>query len=148
MTQRAVKKSVILNAPSGEVWKLLTDPDCIKKFLFDAEVKTSWKKDTPIEFRGNWKGRDFHGKGRIVENTPNALLEYTYFSNLSGLEDSDENYCHVIYKLRENNGQTVLSVTQTNLASKDAEEQAEEYWEMVLERIKKISDSRFSILDS
>ena len=99
MLDRAVKKSIIINASAPEVWKHLTDPALIKNFLFNAEVSSTWKQGDPIEFRGNWKGRDYEGKGQIIRIEENKILEYSYFSNLSGRPDEPANYCRVIYTL-------------------------------------------------
>jgi uncharacterized protein YndB with AHSA1/START domain len=141
MLDRAVKKSIIINALPAQVWDRLTDPDCIRKFLFNAEINTDWKQGSPIEFRGNWKGRDYMGKGEILSVEKDTLLEYSYYSNLSGQPDTPDNYCHVIYTLVQRDNQTVLSVTQTNVISQDEHAQVSEYWQMVLDKIKAIVES-------
>ena len=141
MLDRAVKKSIIINAFAADVWKHLTDPQSIKKFLFNAEVSTDWKQGSPIEYKGNWKGRDYVGKGEIISIEKETLLEHTYYSNLSGLPDSPDNYCRVIYTLEQQENQTVLSITQTNVLSKDEYDQVSEYWGMVLDKIKSIVES-------
>jgi uncharacterized protein YndB with AHSA1/START domain len=144
MIDRAVKKSIIINAFSADVWKHLTDPDSIKKFLFDADVKTDWKKGHPIEFRGNWKGRDYEGKGEILGIEKEKRLEHSYYSNLSEKTDSPENYCRIIYELEDNENQAVVSVTQTDIASQDEYDRVAEYWQMVLEKLKAVVEKEIA----
>lgn len=136
MLERAVKKSTIINAFPAEVWKKLTDPESIRKFLFDATVKTDWKAGHSIEFTGNWKGRDYQGKGEILKIEKEKKLEHTYYSNLSSLPDAPENYCHIIYELEEKDNQTVVSITQTDIDSQDEFDQVSEYWQIVIEKLK------------
>ena len=136
MLDRAVKKSILINASVSEVWKHITNPDAIRKFLFNAEVRTSWKQGDPIEFRGNWKGRDYEGKGKIIRIEKNKVLEHTYYSNLSGQPDEPANYCRVIYTVEEKENKTVLSITQTDVIAQDEFEQVGCYWQAVLDRIK------------
>ena len=138
MLDRAVKKSIIINAHAADVWKNLTDPESIRKFLFCAETRTDWKVGHPIEFSGNWKGRDYQGKGEIVQFEKEKKLEHTYYSNLSEKPDEPENYCHVIYELEEQDNQTVLSVTQTDIDSQDEYDMIAGYWQSVLEKLKQI----------
>lgn len=144
MLDRTVKKSIIINAHAADVWKNITDPESIKKFLFNTEVKTDWKKGKPIEFSGTWKGRDYVGKGEILNIEKEKTLEHTYYSNLSGLPDTPENYCRVIYELEEQENQTVTSIVQTNINSQDEYDQVAEYWQMVLEKLKAIVETEVS----
>ena len=136
MLDRAVKKSILINDSVSEVWKHITNPDAIRKFLFNAEVRTSWKQGDPIEFRGNWKGRDYEGKGKIIRIEKNKVLEYTYYSNLSDQPDEPANYCRVIYTVEEKENKTVLSITQTDVIAQDEFDQVGGYWQAVLDRIK------------
>lgn len=147
MNERAVKKSVILDAAPGEVWKLITDPDCIRKFLFNSQVKTNWKKGSPIQFRGSWKGREYRATGTILQVKENELLEYSYFNNVSGLKEiNEDNHSRVIYKLSERKGRTILSIVQANLPSQDEENEAALYWESVIERIVQLLEKPQSVL--
>jgi len=40
--------SITVNATAARVWKALTDPRQIKKYLFGTETTTDWKRGSPI----------------------------------------------------------------------------------------------------
>ena len=141
MLDRTVRKSVIINASAAELWNHITDSARMGKSLFNAEIQSSWKEGSPIRFTGQWKDRHYEGKGEIIQLEKEKIFEHSYFSNLSGLTDSPENYCRVSYCLEEKENQTVLSVLQTNIPSQADAEEIGAYWEAVLERIRKAVES-------
>jgi hypothetical protein len=70
------------------------------------------------------------------------ILESTFFSSMSGLEDKPENYATVTYELKAQNGGTsLLTVTQDNNADEKGKEHSEKNWEMVLNTMKKVLES-------
>jgi len=45
--------SITIDAPSSLVWKAITTPDLIKKYLMGTNVSTDWKEQSPISYEGN-----------------------------------------------------------------------------------------------
>lgn len=111
------RQSIVIHAPPERVWKALTDPDMIKEYLFGTQVSSDWKVGGPIRYRGVWEGRTYEDKGMVIRVVPGRLLETTFWSSLSGVADTPENYKQVTYELTPEPGRTRLTVIQDNNAS-------------------------------
>ena len=91
------KATTTIHAPASKVWHALTRPEMIKQYLFDTEVISDWKVGSPIIYRGEWEGKPFEDKGKILKIEPEKLLMSTHWSPLSGVPDTPENYHTVTY---------------------------------------------------
>ena len=132
------KQSISIKAPASEVWKALMDPELTKQYLFGSEVVSDWKEGSPIIYKGNYQGKTFEDKGRVVKLEFEKLMVLTHWSPLSGVPDTPENYHTVNYELTPENGDTKLTITQDNVASEDEQKENERFWWTVLENIKKL----------
>jgi uncharacterized protein YndB with AHSA1/START domain len=112
---------ISIHAPAAKVWEALTKPELIKQYLFGTEVTTDWQVGSPITYKGEWKGKAYKDKGKVLQIEPEKLLVSTFWSSLSGLPDVPENYKTVTYKLSAKGGITRLTLTQDN---NDTEEEA------------------------
>ena len=130
--------TVDIKAPASAVWEALTNPEIIKKYLFGTETKTDWKPGSPITFSGEWEGKPYQDKGKILAVEREKLLSYSYWSSFSSLPDSPENYNDVTFRMQPAAEVIKLSVTQTNCRSEESRAHSEKNWEMVLNNIKKI----------
>lgn len=130
--------STTIRAPATRVWQALTDPALIKQYLFGTDVTTDWKVGSPIIYRGEWQGRPYEDKGRILEFEPGKRIVSTYYSSMSGLPDIPENYQTVRYELSGDGDQTDLTITQDNNPSRKDAEHSEQNWKMVLDGMKKL----------
>jgi len=120
MNERTANATITIDVPAAKVWEALTKPELVKQYLFGAEVISDWKVGGPLNYRGEWEGKQYEDKGTILEINPNELLMATYFSPMSGREDKPENYQNVSYKLTENDGITTLEIGQDNIKTEDA----------------------------
>jgi uncharacterized protein YndB with AHSA1/START domain len=127
-----------IDAPPEEVWRALTDPEEIRKYMFGSEVKTDWQPGSPITWKGEFEGRAYEDKGEIIAVEPGRRLEVTHFSPLTGQEDLPENYHRVRYDLRPANGGTSLRLTQDNSGSTEEAEHSGANWQMMLDGLKKV----------
>jgi len=134
--------SITLNAPPERVWKALTTPAEIKQYLFGTDAQSDFKKGSPITYTGEWEGKKYEDKGKIVEAIPNALLHTTYFSSMSGKEDRPENYANVYYRIEPTGKQTILTITQDNNADEKSRDHSQANWNMVLQSLKKVVESK------
>lgn len=132
------KATITIDAPASKVWDALTKPELIKQYLFGTQVSTDWRVGSPITYRGEWQGKAYEDKGKIVEIEPGRRLVSTFWSSLGGLPDSPENYNTVRYELSPEGAGTRLSITQDNNASQEAASHSEQNWRMVLDGIKKL----------
>jgi uncharacterized protein YndB with AHSA1/START domain len=130
-----------INAPAAKVWDALTKPDQIKQYMFGTQVTTDWKVGSPITYKGEWKGKAYEDKGKVLEIEPRKRLVSTFWSALAGLPDTPENYKTVGYELAPEGDRTKLTITQDNNASPDEAKEAEKNWRMVLEGIKKLVEN-------
>ncbi|MFZ0390099.1 MAG: SRPBCC domain-containing protein [Calditrichia bacterium] len=137
-----VSKTVEINAGQEVVWDALTNPAKIKEYFFGTETTSAWKQGSEIIFKGKYQGKSYRDKGIIREIKPGSFLQYNYWSHFSGLEDKAENYSLVTYRLRQESGKTILTVTQTGFAKEDGFRHAETGWEQVLQKIKEIAEKK------
>ncbi len=130
--------TISIDASPSEVWKALTDPELIKKYLFGTTVTTTWEEGSPITYTGEWEGKTYEDKGTILQVIPEKLLKSTYWSSMSGTEDKPENYATVTYEIEPDGESITLTITQDNNLNEEAKEHSEKNWQMVLESIKKL----------
>jgi len=138
MTGRIATADVDISASPGQVWTALTDPEQISKYLFGAEVETTWEEGTPIRWRGEYDGKPYEDKGEIVECVPERRLVVTHFSPLTGEEDRPGNYHFVSYELIDLGDRTHLTLKQDNNPNAKATEESRANWQTVLHGIKEL----------
>jgi uncharacterized protein YndB with AHSA1/START domain len=134
--QGAARASIDIEAPPERVWAALTEPALVREYLYGAEIKSDWKKGSPITFKGEWKGRAYEDKGEILEIEPGKRLKVTHYSPLSGQPDVPENYHRVTYAITENGQGSTLTITQENNRDQAEVEESEKTWATILGNIK------------
>ena len=132
------KAETTINASADKVWNALTDPGMIKKYMFGTTVISDWKEGNKIIWKGEWEGRTYEDKGKILLFEPKKSLQYSHFSPLSGVHDSPENYHIVTFDLEEKDKQTIVTLTQTNNADEKTKDDSEKNWKMMLASLKKL----------
>jgi uncharacterized protein YndB with AHSA1/START domain len=135
-----VEVSITIEAPPDKIWKALTTPMLIKKYLMGASVTTTWKEGSLITYDGEYKGKTYHDKGVIKKVVPEKLLQSTYWSSMSGKEDKPENYNTVTYELFPKDFETRLTVTQDNIRDEKEQEHASANWRDVLIKLKEVAE--------
>jgi uncharacterized protein YndB with AHSA1/START domain len=130
-----------INAPASKVWDALTNPELIKQYLFGTEVTTNWKVGSPITYKGEWEGKAYEDKGKILKFDPEKSLVSTHWSPLSGVPDTPENYHTVTYQLSERDGKTKVTIMQDNNATEDEKAHSEQNWRTVLDGMKKLLEN-------
>jgi uncharacterized protein YndB with AHSA1/START domain len=132
------KASITMEASAAEVWNALVNPELVKQYMFGATVESDWKKGSPIVWKGEWKGKPFVDKGKILEIEPERRLKYSHFSPLSGEADVPENYHTVTIDLAKEEGGVHLMLSQDHNPNEQARQHSEENWEKMLEGMKKV----------
>ena len=133
--------SMTINAPAAKVWEALTNPAIVKQYFFGTNVKSDWKKGSPIFWEGEWEGKSYQDKGSIIDIDPGKYVKYSYWSSMSGTEDKPENYANVTYKLSEKNGKTTLVIGQDNIKNEEAKAHSEGNWQSVFGEMKKMVEN-------
>ena len=139
MTEKLIADATIeIDATPGEVWKAITTPSEIKKYLMGTNVTSEWKEGSAITYEGEYNGKKYHDKGIIKIAKPGHMLQSTYWSSASGKEDKPENYNLVTYKLADKEGKTVVTLTQDNVVSEKEKKHVTQNWNMVLQKLKEV----------
>jgi uncharacterized protein YndB with AHSA1/START domain len=141
MTDITCTVSIEIKAPISKVWKALTEPEQIKKYLFGTDTKCDWKVGSPITFSGVWEGKPYEDKGTILAFEPEKLLKYNYWSNWQG-EDSLDKRQVISYKLNAENGKTVFTLVQENCPTEEAKDHSANNWKSVLNSMKEMLEAK------
>ena len=136
------KASVSINANPSEVWKAITTPAMIKKYLFGTNVSSDWKEGSAVTYEGEYQGKKYHDKGIIKKVEPGKILQSTYWSSMGGKEDKPENYNLVTYKLSQKDDKTVVTLTQDNVNSEKEKEHVTGNWKGVLKKLKEVVETQ------
>src|SRR3978361_2204050 len=141
MATLSLKTSMEINATAAKVWKALTDPTIVKQYFFGTNVKSDWKKGSPIFWEGEWEGKTYQDKGVIKEVDPGKYVKYNYWSSMSGTDDKPENYADISYELSGKDGKTTLTLTQDNIKNEEAKEHSEQNWKSIFGKMKEMVES-------
>jgi len=139
--QLIAEVSVSINAGKSKVWKALTTPELIKKYLMGTNVTSDWKEGSAITYQGEYNGKTYQDKGVIKTFEPEKVLQSTYWSSMGGKEDKPENYNLVTYKLSEAGDKTIVMLTQDNVQSEKEKEHVTQNWNMVLKKLKEVAEN-------
>jgi uncharacterized protein YndB with AHSA1/START domain len=145
-TPLIIQNKIAIDAPAARVWDALTNPEQTKKYMFGCETVSDWKPGSALLWKGNYEGKEMvFVKGNITQIEPGKFLCYTTIDPNSPIADIAENYLTVSYTLKEEEGHTMLTVTQGDY-SKVAEGEKRyteafnngEGWNPILVEIKKL----------
>jgi uncharacterized protein YndB with AHSA1/START domain len=131
-----------IRAPRSTVWRALTDPDQIERYMFGSRVETDWKPGSRITWKGEFEGKKYEDKGEVLEVEREHVLKLTHFSPLSGAEDVPENYHTLVYELEERDGTTHVSLSQDNNKSEEAAEHSRANWDRMLSGLKEVVEAQ------
>lgn len=132
--------SVLIDASPEKVWKAITTPELIAKYLYGTKVTSDWKEGSSITYEGVHNGTAYHDKGTIKKLQPNEVFASTYWSSMGGKEDKPENYNLVTYTLEELGDKTRVILTQDNIASDSEMMHAATNWNGVLAELKILAE--------
>jgi uncharacterized protein YndB with AHSA1/START domain len=135
------KADVTVRAPVSKVWDALTKPDLIQKYMFGAKVESDWKVGSPISWKGEWKGKPYEDKGRILEIQPQQRLQFSHYSPLSGAPDEPESYHNVTIALEGDGGEVHVDLSQDNNKTPEAAEESRRNWMAMLAGLKQTVES-------
>ena len=128
---------VTIKGSLSQVWDALTNPEKIKRYMFGATVESEWTVGSPIVWKGEWKGKPFADKGRLLEIQQGKRLRYSHFSPLSGAPDRPENYHTVTIALEGPDGAIHVDLSQDNNPTEKARDESRRNWSVMLEGLKK-----------
>ncbi|MGZ4613653.1 MAG: SRPBCC domain-containing protein [Kineosporiaceae bacterium] len=135
--------TVDIEAGPARVWRVLTEPALVSRYMHGTELLTDWTVGGPIVWRGEWQGKPYEDKGRVMTFQPPRILSVTHWSPLTADPDTPEHYHHVTYELQElDDARTRLTLTHGNAPSRDAAEaMIEAGWKPVLQSLKQVAEN-------
>ena len=141
-TNNIARAETTINESADKVWMALTDPETIEKYMFGTNVVADWKEGGKIVWKGEWEGKAYEDKGKILSFEPKKKLQYSHFSPSTGLDDVPENYHIVTIELAEQGKQTTVTLTQDNNADQKTKDHSEKNWKMMLASLKKLLEEK------
>src|SRR5262245_59594446 len=136
MQDLLARATITIEAPRSEVWTALVSPEAARVYMFGTELRSDWKKGSPITWEGLWEGKHYKDKGTIQDIERGYLLRYSHFSPLSGEPDRPENYHTVTIELSDSGEATEVTLTQDNNSSEEARIHSEKNWGTMLAMLK------------
>lgn len=130
--------STTIHASADKVWDALVNPEKIKEYMFGSTVVSDWKEGSAITWKGEWKGKAYEDKGKILRFDPPRTLQYSHFSPLTGQPDVPENYHTVTIDLAPSGDETTVTLTQDGNATAEAQEHSKKNWSTMLDGLKKV----------
>ena len=151
-----VKNTITIQAPASKVWDALTNPEQTKKYMFGCEALSDWKPGSPLIWKGTFNGVEMVAvKGDVVSIEPGKSLVYTVIDpNNPKIPDLPENYLTITCLLTEQNGQTILDVSQGDYSKVAEGESRYQHtvdgggWDPILIQIKQLVEDPASFAGS
>ena len=56
-----------IEASPDDVWSALTDPKKIEEYMFGSRVEADWTKGGTIVWKGEYEGKKYEDRGKILE---------------------------------------------------------------------------------
>ena len=141
-TNSSVKGSIAIKAPVSKIWDILTNPDKIVLYI-GSQTHTDWTVGSPITWEGEMHGTKFQNKGVVLENKPNRLLRFTYWSGMGGDADLPANYSEITYRLNQlSNNSVELIYLRIKIPTALEKQIFDGHLPSMLEEIKRLSEEK------
>lgn len=133
--------SVTITADKATVWNALTNPEVVKTYFFGTDLSTTWEPGAPIKFSGEWQGKKYEDKGIVLAYNHQEMLQYSYWSSMSGMEDKPENYLEITYRIGGSDGNITVTIIQENIPDEKKRDHSIENWKKVLTDLKRLLEA-------
>lgn len=142
--EQIVSRKIEIKAHANSVWQFLTQPELQKRWMGEPEMQlailTDWRVGSNLIIKG-FHHAHFENKGKVLAAEPGKQLTYTHLSSLSNLNDKEENYTVLDFRLEEKEGATVLTLTITNFPTESIYKHFQFYWGATLQLLKHCIES-------
>jgi uncharacterized protein YndB with AHSA1/START domain len=132
MSKVSIEKSIQINAPVSQVWRVFTDPALTR--LMGGEYVSDWEVGSSL----GWKGLDGEmlTQGTIMKIEPERLLQHTLLNSVGSTGSV------ITYEFDEKNKVTTVQAREdfANPIIDDEYEDAAEGWEAALRALKETAE--------
>lgn len=135
------KATTTINAMRSDVWDALVTPETIKQYMFGTDVTSKFYEGSPIVWRGEWRGKVYEDKGKVLKLDPGRVFQFSHYSPLSGLPDRPDSYHTVTIELIDKGGEIRVVLTQDKNATEEARDHSQKNWQIMLDELKKVIES-------
>lgn len=129
---KKVKTTVLIDASPSEVWKYLTTPGLMQKWMgepeMNIEVITDWTVGNSILING-FHHVEFENKGTILQFNFQKIIQYTHLSTISRLPDTKENYSIVTILIAPAEKGTGIGIQVENFPTESIYKHLDFYWQ-------------------
>lgn len=136
-----VKEKLIIKAHAQQVWKALTNPGQVKRYMFGYEVESEWKAGSTILWILKRDGKTYTRKGKVLLAEQNKFLKFTDFNPDVDSEKDESNHAIITYELFENEGSTTLQITDDCAGNEKKYEETKRFWNTVLPKLKEMLET-------
>lgn len=148
-----VTQSIRIAAAPQNVWDALVDPEAGEKWR-NAHFQTDWRAGDPIEIEAIIGAKRYRDKGKVIQAQPPSLLQYTYWSRVSGLPDIPQSYSTITMTLEAEGTDMILTVEQQvppspvrrgkgwEIGEDSGRSHVAFYWRMTLPILKRIVEEK------
>ncbi|WP_027052235.1 SRPBCC family protein [Mesorhizobium erdmanii] len=139
-----IVKTIAIDAEPATVWRVLTTPGMIARWMSDEELTVSLEGHAggAIVMRGLLHGMAFENHGTVRAFEPERRFAYSYWSTLSAsrLADLSENHTLVSFALAPTEEGTLLTLTLSDFAEPAIRPHADLYWGPTLRILKAVCE--------
>jgi uncharacterized protein YndB with AHSA1/START domain len=138
---RVIDASIGIAAPPSAVWRALTDPALMKKWMAEPEMQidivTDWTVGSPVVITGRHHVR-FENRGVVLRFEPGSVLEYSHLSSVSRLSDRPESYTTLSFRITPaGTHSTSLRLTISGFPTESIFRHFDFYWRTTLMILKR-----------
>lgn len=143
---QTIEHSVVVDAPRSEVWRALTDPSLMKRWMaepdVDLEIDATWKVGAPIKVKG-FHHLPFENRGAVLLFEPDSILRYSHLSSLSRLPDQPANYSIIEFRLSSTGkGSTLLIIRLSDFPNVPIMKHLDFYWGTTVHVLRRFIEKR------
>jgi uncharacterized protein YndB with AHSA1/START domain len=140
MSEYVVLKIIEISASTGDVWRMLTEPEQIAKWMDGARVESMWEPGSSITFTGTMPNfnRKYRDRGTVLAVDVEKFLQYSHWSEMTRLPDIPENRTTITFILDRLEEKTRLTFRQENFHSEVAYKHANFFWGVALHVMKNL----------
>ena len=139
-----VEKSVEISASTHDVWRMLTEPDQISKWMDGARVESTWEVGSDITFSGTMPNfnKKYRDRGTVLAAEHEKFLQYSHWSEMTRIPDVPENRTIITFMLEPMNEKTRLTFRQENFHGEVEYKHANFFWGVALYVMKNLLEGQ------